>query len=80
MFRDALKRRQNFASHKNPHYPTFMKFPIAMALLALSTFAITGMALAQAANEASVMRTEAQLLAHVDVQLAFRLAVLKAAR
>jgi hypothetical protein len=57
-----------------------MKFPIAMALLALSTFAITGMALAQAANEASVMRTEAQLLVHVDVQLAFRLAVLKAAR
>jgi hypothetical protein len=48
-----------------------MKF--ALALFALTSIAITGLALGSSAHEASLERTEQQLLEHVDMTLSHRL-------
>ena len=52
-----------------------MKF--ALALFALTSFAITGLALGSGAREASLERTERQILEQIDTQLAHKLALLK---
>jgi len=52
-----------------------MKF--ALALFAVTTFAITGLALGSGAREASLERTEQLILDHIDTQLAHKLAQLK---
>lgn len=46
---------------------------IALALFALTSIAITGLALGSSAHESSLERTEEQLLEHVDMTLSHRL-------
>jgi len=46
---------------------------IALMLFALTSIAITGLALGSSAREASLERTEQQMLEHIDMQLGHRL-------